>query len=140
MDETVTAVWRLAVLLAAGACAPLAHGQSMGDPTQPPPALEKSTPGGPAISAAPAEPQLQSVLIVDNGRRVAVIDGVALRVGDMINGAKLIKIMETEVVLLNGKQQQVYKLAPPAAPAPAVAPATTPASTTDASKRPRGEN
>lgn len=97
-----------AVLLYASAGA-----QTLPDPTRPPATLY--APAG-ASAAAPAVPQLQSVLVAQ-GRRVAVIDGETYRVGDQYKGRRLAAVGDTEVVLVRGKERQVLKLFPaPAAP------------------------
>lgn len=98
----------LAALLAlAGSLAPAAHAQSLPDPTRP--ALG-SGPG----AAAPAPPQLQVVLIGSGsaGRRVAVISGQTLRIGDKFGGAVLASISSNEVVLREGNTVRVLKLFP----------------------------
>lgn len=106
----------LLLLLAPAAFAP-AHAQ-LTDPTRPPASLVATVPGASALPAEPAEPQLQSVLISmrDGGRRVAVIDGQALRLGEKFRDAVLIKITETDVVLRRGRQLQVLRLYPAAEP------------------------
>ena len=89
--------------------------QDLPDPTRPPAVL--TAPSGPDAAVA-AGPQLQSVLIAphEGGRRIAVIDGQTLRLGDKYKGALLASMSDTEVVLVQGKQRQVLKLFP--APTP----------------------
>jgi MSHA biogenesis protein MshK len=121
----------LAIALQAG----VAQAQGLVDPTRPPP---EAASAGPATAAAPAplvsEPRLQSILISKRpgGRRVAVIDGQTLRVGDRINGARLVSLSETEAVLERGGKGQVLKLfggQPPAEEKEAAAQAAKPAFT-----------
>lgn len=121
MDETVNAAWRTLWLVLA-ACAAPAGAQGMVDPTQPPSGLVKPAASGPDGSkvAEPASAQLQSILISNKGRRVAVIDGISYRIGEQYNGATVKKITETQVVLQSGKQTQVMTLSA-SVTAPAVA-------------------
>ncbi|WP_332877929.1 hypothetical protein [Massilia sp. S19_KUP03_FR1] len=101
----------LLALAGAGVCA-----QALQDPTRPPAALLQ-----PVAGAAGAEgPRLQSILIgrAAGGRRVAVIDGETVRVGDRVAGARVIAILSAEVHLRRGASQEILKLqTPDAAPA-----------------------
>jgi MSHA biogenesis protein MshK len=56
-------------------------------------------------------PTLQSVLISQN-RRLAIISGKTLKVGDRLGDAHVVSISDTQVVLQNGKIQQTLKLFP----------------------------
>lgn len=115
MDKAVNANAIKALLAAAALCAAQAGAQALEDPTRPPASLMQAGPGG-AVAAAPAEPQLQSVLIArhDGGRHVAVIDGQTVRLGESYKGAVLTRMSETEVVLQRGSERQVLKLFPAA--------------------------
>jgi MSHA biogenesis protein MshK len=106
MDEAVKLIVT-AALLAAGA----AHAQPLADPTRPPAMLSRPA-AGPAASAPPAGPVLQSVLIARHpgGRQVAVIDGETVRLGGTFRGAVLVRMSETEVELQRGSGRQVLKL------------------------------
>jgi MSHA biogenesis protein MshK len=98
----------LGILLALAAHTALAQ---VTDPTQPPAALQApaaSQPGQPA-EAPPRAAQLQSILVSPT-RRVAVIDGETVRVGQDFHGARVALIGEIEVVLLRGKEKEVLKL------------------------------
>jgi MSHA biogenesis protein MshK len=80
--------------------------QALTDPTRPPNAN--------APADAPQEaggPQLQSVLISPR-RRLAIINGTMVSLGDMLGEAKVVKISETEVVLQKGDETEVLKLFP----------------------------
>jgi MSHA biogenesis protein MshK len=80
--------------------------QALSDPTRPP-AL-----GDAAGEAAPAAAfRLQSVLI-SRGRRIAVIDGRTVVVGDKVGDATLAAIAETEVSLKRGEERETLKLYP----------------------------
>ena len=106
--------------------------QALLDPTRPPPEARLGTPGAMDTAPVPSGPQLQSVLLGNHGRQVAVIDGQSLQVGDKIHGATLVKVGRDHVVLQRGRAQQTLKLFPearasvpklPATRAPAPAPA-----------------
>jgi hypothetical protein len=83
----------------AAAAAPFA------DPTRPPDAV----PDGPA--AVRAGPMLESVLIAPD-RRIAVISGRQVRLGDEFDGGKIVRITESEVSIRNGESTEVLKLFP----------------------------
>ena len=108
MVESVNKSLRLAlaltgmILLSATAVA-----ETLADPTRPPAALMPAQ----AASAGSAGTALQSVLI-SHGRRIAIINGKEVRVNDLYNGARVVKILESEVVLRNGRDVQVLKLFP----------------------------
>jgi MSHA biogenesis protein MshK len=95
--------------------APLAA-QTLSDPTQPPAALlAPARPGdAPAPAPAPAAAGLQSVLISRNpgGRKVAVINGQVVRVGERFGGATVIGIGPNSVTLRRGKAVETMKLFP----------------------------
>lgn len=77
------------------------------DPTRPSGASMNDGLG--AAGAAASGPVLQSVLVSPN-RRVAVINGQSVAVGDRIGEARVAKITETEVTLAQGGQMQVLRL------------------------------
>ncbi len=115
--------WRWLALLAGAAwLGGSALAQALRDPTQPPAVLTPVAPGA-TVEPASSEPQLQSVLISqrDNGRRVAVIDGQTVRVGDTFRDFKVIKISPTEVTLRQGKVESKLVMAPPSTARPAAA-------------------
>lgn len=87
--------------------------QTLPDPTRPPPEARLNAgvaEGAPASSG----PQLQSVLLGNRGRQVAVIDGQSLQVGAKIHGATLVRVGKDHVVLQRGRVQQILKLFPDA--------------------------
>lgn len=119
MDRPVSAlsIRQAVVALAILVCMPYlpAAAQSMADPTQPPPSQILAPSGAGAVDSAPPVPQgVQSILISDKqgGRRVAVINGETVRPGDKIDGAILVRITPTEVVLRRGKRFETLKLFP----------------------------
>lgn len=78
------------------------------DPTRPP-AIPAAGPGDADAQATIAE--LQSVLISPQ-RRIAIVNGRAVQVGDRVGEAKVVKISENEVVLRNGQDTRVLKIFP----------------------------
>ncbi|SFG63446.1 hypothetical protein SAMN05518865_11523 [Duganella sp. CF458] len=87
--------------------------QALPDPTRPPPEV-LLPPADKALPAVPAAtgPQLQSVLLArrPGGRRLAVIDGAIVPLGGKVDGAILVEVRESAVVLQRGKRKQVLKL------------------------------
>jgi MSHA biogenesis protein MshK len=115
MDE---AVKRLPALLAAAVLLGAygaAQAQPLRDPTRPPAQLlaARAWSAGAAGATAAAAPQLQSVLIgrQAGGRHVAVIDGETVRLGERFRGARVVRMTQTEVELVRGRERQVLKLA-----------------------------
>jgi MSHA biogenesis protein MshK len=78
---------------------------SFGDPTRPPNAL----PGGAA--SVSGGPRLESVLIAPD-RRIAVISGQRVQLGDRFGDGHVVQITETEVVIRNGLSTRTLKLYP----------------------------
>ncbi len=100
--------------LAAGSClacllglaAQAATPENLPDPTRPPAALGEA--GATAVASGPV---LQSVLI-SPGRRVAVISGQTVQVGDKVGDARVARITEGEAVLVRDGKSQTLKLFP----------------------------
>lgn len=114
MDRAVNARL-LAVLLSVAASTGAASAQALRDPTMPPAGLAPAG-AGPAASLDPALPVLQSVLIgrQPGGRRLAVIDGQTVRVGEKFKGAVLASVSDNQAVLLRGSNKLVLRLYPAA--------------------------
>jgi len=86
------------ILLALVLLAPAAHSQTA-DPTRPPAAwLNAGGVTAPAADSA-AGFRLQSVLLPQGGRPVAVIGGKTVALGGSVGGATLIRLNEREAVL-----------------------------------------
>ncbi len=83
----------LIALLVAGSV----HAES--DPTRPPPAWLNAGGGGNAVATDVGGPRLQSVLLPQRGRPVAVISGVTVVLGSSYGGAKLVRVTEREATL-----------------------------------------
>jgi MSHA biogenesis protein MshK len=122
MDDLVKRFVASMLALALGS-AGAARAQALEDPTRPPAMLTRAG-AGVAAPAAAAGPQLQSVLIArqPGGRQVAVIDGQTVRLGQSYKGAQLVRMSETEVELVRGRERTVLKLSPGAAWQPIPAP------------------
>jgi MSHA biogenesis protein MshK len=90
-------------------CAGVQAAQALTDPTRPPSSMAGDA--QPGMQVAPSGPVLQSVLIAP-GRKVAIISGATVQVGDKVGEARVVKIAEGEVVLRNGKDTQTLKLYP----------------------------
>lgn len=100
------------------AVAATAGAQPVQDPTRPPVQLLSPSAAAPAVHA----PRLQSILIgrAAGGRRVAVIDGDLVRVGDLVGGARVVAITPADVVLARAGRRETLTLQ--ALPAPAAKP------------------
>lgn len=118
------------------AAANSAGAQAVQDPTRPPQALIKPVAG---VASAGA-PQLQSILVArgPGGRRVAVIDGNMVRVGDMVGGARVTGMTASSVQLQRGGKRETLKMTAPEddvpAPVPAAAIAAQPPASAPAGK------
>jgi MSHA biogenesis protein MshK len=97
----------LTLVLGAAPAGQAAHAQGLADPRRPPLAGERAG----AAPAAPSGPRLQSVLI-STARKLAVIDGVTVPLGGALDGATLVAIRESEVVLQKGAERETLKLNP----------------------------
>lgn len=86
------------ILLALASLSTAAYAQ-LADPTRPPAAMQAT--GGDASPGAEAATalRLQSVLVPQGGRPVAVIGGKTVTLGDSVGGAKLVRLNEREAVL-----------------------------------------
>lgn len=104
MAHGVKAAWPWVLALASGTGACLA--QALSDPMQPP-AFAVAPSGEPA--AASTELILQSTLM-SKGRRIAMIDGKPMKVGDRIGGAKIVAIDSASVTLRDAETIRVLKL------------------------------
>jgi len=85
------------------------------DPTRPPsaPAVTnvQASPGNDASPAAPMQPRLQSVLLA-GARKLAVIDGVTVSLGEKLDDATVVEISETQVKLRRGGEVETLELYP----------------------------
>ena len=86
-----------------------AQGAPFADPTRPP--GDGPAEGAPRGSAG--GPRLESVLIAPD-RRVAVISGQQVRLGEKFGEGKVVRITESEVVIRSGEGTATLKLLPEA--------------------------
>lgn len=105
MAESLMKAVMLAISVAVAADA---AAQTLPDPTRPPASLHAAAS---TVPSTPASPVLQSVLI-SPGRKVAVISGETVQVGDRVGDARVVRIAEGEVVLVRDGQPQTLKLFP----------------------------
>ena len=83
-----------------------AYAEEIPDPMRPPLSF-----GQAQFDETPAGPVLQSVLISAT-RRIAIVSGKTVKVGDKVGDAQVLAINENEVILKSGKNRQVLKLFP----------------------------
>ena len=115
MDITVKTALLFALALGAGVAGPaVAQSQGLTDPTRPPASVALAGAASDGEPAAPAAPQLQSILVSREagGRRVAVINGETVKQGMKVGDAVVERVGETEVVLRRGKARETLKLFP----------------------------
>ena len=102
-----------------------AQAQTLADPTRPPSGFNLAQSGVNPAVAAVAPLVLESVLIHPDVRS-AIISGQRLALGEKIRGLRLVRIDETEVVLLEGAARRTLKLYPAAQKKPAAAAGRSP--------------
>ena len=107
MDVAVNPTRAAAFALLFAAIAGAAQAEVLQDPTRPPSAASVAAP-----AAASAGPRLQSILVgrEAGGRRLAVIDGETVRLGEQFHGARVARIGDNEVELVRGSERQVLRL------------------------------
>lgn len=98
----------IAMTLALGAGEGLVHAQAQGlsDPMRPP---AFAAPAGTVESSSGGAPVLQSTLL-SNGRRIAMIDGKPMKVGDRIGAARIVSIDPSTVTLREARKITVLQL------------------------------
>jgi MSHA biogenesis protein MshK len=101
----------LAGLALAAATAVVAQSAGLSDPTRPPDAATAAPPSQDATGSAAAAPRLLSVLISPN-RKLAVIDGRTVVLGERVGDATLVQITETQVTLRRGAELTTLELYP----------------------------
>lgn len=108
MAERLTALGTAALLLAISAAVPAALAQPLGDPMRPP-----ATAAAPAEEGARSESaaRVQSVLISPT-RRLAIIDGRMVSVGQRLGDATVVAIAESGVTLERLGERRTLKLHP----------------------------
>ena len=103
----------LRLLIACGvwSIAAAAQAQALPDPTRPPSGFNLAESGVNPAMAVVAPLVLESVMIHPDVRS-AIISGERLTLGEKIRGQRLVRIGDTEVVLLDGGQRRTLKLYP----------------------------
>lgn len=94
------------IVMAGLLCASVAFAQGLSDPMRPP-----SSPAADLPRGEPHGSRLQSVLISPE-RKLAVIDGRTVKVGERVGDAVLIAIAPAQVTLQKGAAYQTLKLHP----------------------------
>jgi len=98
---------RLTLLLAPALLAAVAAAAApFADPTRPPSAAEEA--GGEGL---PPGPRLESVLISPQ-RKLAVISGREVRLGERFGEGRVVRITPTEVAIRRGGETEVLRLFP----------------------------
>ena len=120
MISRLISIFTLVLALVAGNCL----AQELQDPMRPP--SFSVQPGGEAADATQFGPVLQSTLL-SNGRRIAMIDGKPMKVGDKLGDGRIVAIDPASVTVREGKTTRVLEMfpgvkvtypKPPAAPSP----------------------
>lgn len=96
--------WGVVLIVPAAALAQLP------DPTRPPAAMIVPDSANP--SAQPVESGVQTIIVRQQGKSGAVIDGRYVEVGQMIGDRRIVKITESEVVLKGAAGREVLKAMP----------------------------
>ena len=105
MAEHLISLIKIGILCAAVATF-AARAENLVDPTRPPAGF-----GGAATAPVESAPRLQSILI-SSTRRIVIINGKTMKVGDKIGDAQLVAINENDVLLRTGKSLEVLRLYP----------------------------
>lgn len=93
------------------------------DPTRPPDAM--SMPNGTGGVLVPSESGVQAVILRRKGKSSAVINGQFVEVGGKLGDKKVLKISESEVVLMGSNGREVLKVTPDIQKLPTVKPAVS---------------
>lgn len=102
---------QLFVTFAAAVVSTTVCAEGLSDPTRPPSGFNLAVSGARPAESVPAPLVLESVLIHPDSR-LAIISGERLALGQKIRGLRLVRIGETEVVLLDGGERRTLKLYP----------------------------
>jgi len=99
----------LGLVCAVSLAAVAVRAEGLADPTRPPAGFNLAVSTKPMETVAPLT--LESVLIHPDARS-AIISGERLTLGQKIRGLRLVRIGDTEVVLLDGGERRTLKLYP----------------------------
>jgi hypothetical protein len=67
------------------------------DPTQPSPKWLAAQPGGPEKEKVHVQPMETQVIVYSPDRKIAVVDGVLVRLGETYNGERLVSMKRNQV-------------------------------------------
>jgi hypothetical protein len=67
------------------------------DPTQPSPKWLAAQPGGPEKEKVQVQPMETQVIVYSPDRKIAVVDGVLVRLGETYNGERLVSMKRNQV-------------------------------------------
>lgn len=81
------------------------------DPTRPPAAMIEPAKGGDAAVVA-IEGGVRTVVLRQGGKSIAVINGQYVKQGDKVGDKRVLKISESEVVLMGESGREVIKTIP----------------------------
>ena len=108
-----TMIWTMLVATISPGAAGLAYGQSdatLADPMRPPASVSESVSAGAPNVAAPNG--LQTIIVGRGHKPMAVINGLMVGLGDKVGEATLVKLSESEAVLLGPAGREVLQLLP----------------------------
>lgn len=111
---------KLALLLLAASIGTGAARAQLPDPTRPPGAELAAEAGGVVV---PVESGVQTIIMRRDGKSVAVVNGRHVGVGDMLGEKRVVKISESEVVVMGESGREVLKATPAIGKVPATRPA-----------------
>ena len=111
MAKRLSAAGLVCALIVVGASAGTIAQPKLADPTRPPPSAAQETQTASEAKGAKPQPRLQSVLISQR-RKLAVIDGRTVRLGGVIDGARVVAITEGSVTLRRGAETRTLSLYP----------------------------
>ncbi|MBI3523383.1 MAG: hypothetical protein HY066_02455 [Betaproteobacteria bacterium] len=82
------------------------------DPTRPPAQVEPAPTGPAGTAAAPVNSGLQTVILREGQKPMAVINGVQVKLGEKVGDATLVKLNESEAVLQGPSGREVLRMTP----------------------------
>ncbi|MCU0869441.1 MAG: hypothetical protein MUF30_07520 [Burkholderiales bacterium] len=98
-----------ALAAAAVVVSPLACAEALPDPLQPPASMRAPAVASDAAAATDSELVLQSVLLADD-RRIALVNGRSLQVGDRLGAWRLVRIGDADATLRGPDGERVLAL------------------------------
>ena len=102
------ASWLVALAAATATASSAMAANSLADPTRP---STRAAPSTVPVEPVPQGPVLQSTLVAPE-RKVAVISGTRVKIGDVYEGARVVDIRPYEVLLSRGGHETRLRLMP----------------------------